>query len=299
MFDKQSIENMCKFDSFEFWFSRISESEWAVSTTDRDAHSGEPMINDYSYNCDRNTVYDSNNMPVEGDFAERIKSDFVRFRTTRPEYVVGCQFNLIELSHVDRIHLYETLITGVSAIRAYANGYDPNIAVEKVQSCLEWLRLTDFYDAPASTIYHESYRGGLLYHTLYVVDQIIDCRKLRKFENVPLKNAVLVALVHDWCKIGLYESYTKNVKNDKTGQWEQVLAYKRKDPIMPLGHGVASMILARNYFRLSNEEMLAIRWHMGEYNVASNEMNELHSANEQYPLVQLIQFADRLSITKY
>lgn len=299
MFDKESIENMCKYDSFDFWFDRISDTKWAVSSTSTDATSGEPVIKDYTYVMDSNTVYDEDELPVEGDVAENIKRDFTRFRTTRPEYLVGCPFNLDELSHEDRIHLYETLLVGVSAIRARYSGFDPDIAIEKAQRCLEWLRFTDFYDAPASTVYHESYRGGLLYHTLYVVDQIIDCRKIRKFGNVPLKNAVLVALVHDWCKIGLYESYTKNVKNDKTRQWEQVLAYKRKDPMIPLGHGVASMMLARNYFRLSNEEMLAIRWHMGEYNVASNEMNELHSANEQYPLVQLIQFADRLSITKY
>ena len=53
------------------------------------------------------------------------------------------------------------------------------------------------------------------------------------------------------------------------------------------------------FFKLSQEEALAIRWHMGEYNVADNEMNELHYANENYPLVFLLQFADRLSITNY
>ena len=59
------------------------------------------------------------------------------------------------------------------------------------------------------------------------------------------------------------------------------------------------MFFSSKFFRLSSEEAVAIRWHMGEYNVASNESSELHLANEAFPLVFLIQFADRLAITKY
>ena len=59
------------------------------------------------------------------------------------------------------------------------------------------------------------------------------------------------------------------------------------------------MYLASKCFNLNLECLSAIRWHMGEYNVAQNEMNELHQCNEQFPLVQLLQFADRLSITSY
>ena len=66
-----------------------------------------------------------------------------------------------------------------------------------------------------------------------------------------------------------------------------------------LGHGVSSMFLASRFFKLSVEEAAAIRWHMGDYNVADNEMNDLHQANETYPMVQLLQFADRLSRVKY
>lgn len=165
--------------------------------------------------------------------------------------------------------------------------------------CLAWLHTTDFFVAPASTIYHNHERGGLLNHTLQVVDAIIDLHNCRKFKYVSLKSAVLVALVHDWCKIGLYESYTKNVKDDN-GIWKQEIAYKHKDtPFVTFGHGVSSLYLISRFINLSTEEALAVRWHMGEYNVAHNEMNELHSANETYPLVQMLQFADRLSIVKY
>ena len=292
------FEDIDKYSSFEFWFTRISDDSWSVSSTAKD-ELGYPYVSGYSYRSDTDVVYGADESAIEDEVADRIKKDFRRFENTRPEYLVGSKFCLSELSHEDSVNLYEHLIVGTACIRAARNGYDPDTAMPKIQPCLDWLRMTDFYYAPASTIYHESYAGGLLHHTLCVVDQILDCRNLSKFERVPLDNAVLVALVHDWCKVDLYESYTKNVKNDKTGQWEQVLAYKRKDPLVPLGHGVESMFFARSYFRLSVEESLAIRWHMGEYNVAPNEMNELHAANEKYPLVQLLQFADRLSITSY
>lgn len=292
------LDQMDRYNSFEFWFNRISGTYWSVNSIAED-ESGHPYISGYSYRSDLDIVYDAQEGDIDNDVADRIKKDFIRFKTTRPEYLVGEEFCLEGLSHSDYVNLYESLLIGVAFIRAAKNGCDPDSAMPKLWPCIDWLRKSDFYEAPASTIYHESYRGGLLYHTLCVVTQIKDCRKINKFQNVPLENAVLVALIHDWCKIGLYESYTKNVKNDKTGQWEQVLAYKRTDPMIPLGHGVGSLFLARSFFKLSVEESLAIRWHMGEYNVAHNEMNELHAANEKYPLVQLLQFADRLSITKY
>lgn len=292
------LDQMDRYNSFEFWFNRISDSYWSVNSIAKD-ESGHPYVSGYSYRSDLDIVYDAQEGDIDNDVADRIKKDFIRFKTTRPEYLVGEEFCLEGLSHSDYVNLYESLLVGVAFIRAAKNGCDPDSAMPKLWPCIDWLRKSDFYEAPASTIYHESYRGGLLYHTLCVVTQIKDCRKINKFQNVPLENAVLVALIHDWCKIGLYESYTKNVKNEKTGQWEQVLAYKRTDPMIPLGHGVGSLFLARGFFKLSVEESLAIRWHMGEYNVAHNEMNELHAANEKYPLVQLLQFADRLSITKY
>ena len=66
----------------------------------------------------------------------------------------------------------------------------------------------------------------------------------------------------------------------------------------PIGHGEKSVImLLRLGLDLSEEEMLAIRWHMGEHSVAQTELHDLMDANEKYPLVQLLQTADRLAIS--
>lgn len=59
------------------------------------------------------------------------------------------------------------------------------------------------------------------------------------------------------------------------------------------------MYIANQFFRLSRDEALAIRWHMGEYNCCENEMSDLQEARDRSPLVLLLQTADRMSITAY
>ena len=164
---------------------------------------------------------------------------------------------------------------------------------------IRWLESTDFFEAPASSQFHEPYPGGLVEHTLRVYNNLIVLMQSDLFKGCDVISATLCALVHDWCKIGLYEGYMKNVKNPDTGMWEQVEAYKRTDPLIPLGHGTTSMYMAMRFFDLTVEEALAIRWHMGEYHICNDERSELHAANESYPLVQLLQFADRMACSKF
>lgn len=162
-----------------------------------------------------------------------------------------------------------------------------------------WIASTDFFRAPASTRFHGSFESGLVQHHLDVYNETVDLLALPKFKDVNANSAYLVALVHDFCKIGLYDPYFKNVKNDVTGQWEKVEAFKYDKPQYPFGHGVSSMYLANQFFRLMQDEALAVRWHMGSYRCAAEDFSELQDSNERYPLVLLLQFADQLSITAY
>ena len=162
-----------------------------------------------------------------------------------------------------------------------------------------WITDTDFFEAPASTRFHGCFQGGLLEHHLDVYNETVNLLKLDKFKDVDPNSAYLVALVHDYCKIGLYDSYMRNVKNEETGQWEKVLAYKLDKAQYPFGHGVSSMYIINQFIHLTREEALAIRWHMAEYNCCTNEMHELQDARDTYPLVLLLQTADRFSITQY
>lgn len=161
--------------------------------------------------------------------------------------------------------------------------------------CLAWLDSTDFYIAPASTKYHDASQCGLLAHTLKVVNCITELSLLSMFENINIYDAVLCAMVHDWCKIDFYESYLRNVKDDETGEWHHEIAYRCKGSSIPLGHGVTSLFLAQKFFKLTAEESLAIRWHMGEYDMSDCNKYDLFKANETYPLVIMLQIADKLA----
>ena len=234
--------------------------------------------------------YLDNNMPGDMD------TDF-RVYQSRPEYLLGHDFD-IPTNAEQAITLYEKLIVGTILVKRYVTHFD-FVNIRFLKSVLDWLRSTDFYTAPGSTVYHDSSVSGLLFHTLRVLKNSYELLKINKFNDVNIVDITCVALCHDWCKIGLYTPYKRNVKNEETGQWEQVDSFRRNDPAIPLGHGVESLYKAMKVFRLSEEEAAAIRWHMGAWNVATNETNDLQTANERFPLVHLLQFADQLSIVNY
>lgn len=238
--------------------------------------------------------YEAADNPVISIYDEthEAREDLINYITYRPE---GAIYDTAPTTTRER---YERLIVGYSLIKCFRAGKNPDDFMDKATAVLDMLDKTEFYTAPASTKYHESFPSGLVYHTLRVVDNIIELRSLDKFKTVKLEDAVLVALVHDWCKIGMYESYKKNVKNE-SGKWVEVDAYTRKDPMVSLGHGASSMFMASRHFKLSTDQACAIRWHMGTWNVSSNEVDELQHSNETYPLVHMLQFADQLSIVSY
>lgn len=194
---------------------------------------------------------------------------------------------------------YEGLITDILTARAELAGTSIDSNTSYLDKIINWLNENDFYDAPASTRYHENFKHGLLFHTLRVYNEMVDLIALPKFNSIQLQSAALVCLVHDWCKIGMYESYQKNVKNEVTGQWEKQLAYKYKDQPHPFGHGVASMYIAMKLFKLTEEEALAIRFHMGLWDCGDYDKNCLTYSEQNYPLVHLLQYADQLSICNY
>lgn len=179
--------------------------------------------------------------------------------------------------------------------------YGPEEGLGRATRCLDWLNTTDFFEAPASTRFHDACAGGLVAHTLNVVKQSIRLAISSAFNSkVNPYECALTALVHDWCKIRRYQSYTKNVKDDNTGKWESVVAYRTTDTIpVPLGHGEASLWMAQKFFPMSIKMSCAIRWHMGRWRCPDDDINDLQYANETFPEVHLLQFADQLSITSY
>lgn len=301
-------ESIPESSEFEYWFYRNADSTYTIYVRDHVYQTWSGMVSVsciYDILTDKLILEDTDSIK-DGTavWDSRIFEDWERFKL-RPEFVVGLPVDVVRnIKQLNNNDLYDWLLVGCHMVRTgigTGRNYDPDDHCLAADRCLKYLHTTDFYEAPASTIYHDSVLGGLRNHTISVVCNVLDLMRTITFSrDIRLEDALLVALVHDWCKIGMYESYKKNVKNEVTGVWEKQDSFRCKENrYSSLGHGVSSMFIASKFFHLSVEEANAIRWHMGEYNVAENEMNELHQANEKYPLVQLIQFADRMSITKY
>lgn len=168
------------------------------------------------------------------------------------------------------------------------------------QDFLEWLQKTDFFTAPASAKYHLNCEGGLLCHSLNVAWNMLTLREAFDIlKPVSEKSAILVGLFHDLCKTGTYRKAFRNQKG-ADGQWERVPSYAYRTDL-PMGHGEKSVyLLLQHGVRLTDEEALAIRWHMGAFDHAvkggSQDMNEAKKAT---PLVLALQMADEMAAHWY
>ena len=155
---------------------------------------------------------------------------------------------------------------------------------------LEWLERTDFFTAPASTRYHGACESGLVMHSLNVYKVLKaknDIEKLYSDETI-----AIVALCHDFCKINFYTEGTRNVKNDVTGQWEKVKVYNVDDQF-PFGHGEKSVFLVERFMRLTIEEAMSIRWHMGGFDDSAKAGSfAMSEAYRRYPLAVMTHLAD-------
>ena len=175
---------------------------------------------------------------------------------------------------------------------------------EGMERVVKRLEEVGFFKAPASTKFHLNYEGGLLEHSMNVCDMALELRELmiRKKEDLrdflSKESVIIAALLHDVCKADIYKPAIKRQKN-AYGVWCDVPGYDVDYSNYPLGHGEKSVIwLLQNGLQLTDDEIMAIRWHMTAWDLPfqSPEMKgNLNAARERCPLVSLIQAADGLA----
>jgi hypothetical protein len=151
--------------------------------------------------------------------------------------------------------------------RLYKKYLKAYIKRDGIDGFIKWLDTTDAIKAPASTKYHLCEPGGLIQHSLNVFNRLIRLISEEYGDDCPYSKETIafVSLLHDVSKINFYDVYLKNVKNDK-GQWEQVPTYnvREEDNRLIFGiHEENSVYMLNQFFKLSYEEALAIRWHGG------------------------------------
>lgn len=150
---------------------------------------------------------------------------------------------------------------------------------------LAYLTGSDFFTAPASTKYHGAVEGGLLEHSLNVYSILkskaeTDPMWKDRLAGVSQETIAIVALLHDICKTNFYDVEMKNRKVD--GMWVQQPEWVCRDKF-PIGHGEKSVIMILRYMQLTDEEIYAIRWHMGPYS-GDKDWQNISAAFSQCPL---------------
>lgn len=164
---------------------------------------------------------------------------------------------------------------------------------EGSDALLNWLCKSDFFTAPASTRFHGAHEGGLCEHSVNVYERLVQLvETLLPEDKRPSDETIaIVALCHDLCKVNFYTIDYRNKKNEH-GVWEKVPFYAIDDRLC-MGHGEGSQYIVSGFLKLSREEALAIRWHMGGYDESVRGGSYAQSgAWERYPLGALLHMAD-------
>ena len=178
---------------------------------------------------------------------------------------------------------------------------------EGLDKVLAYLEKSDFYTAPSSTRFHLNEDGGLCLHSMNVFEAA--CKIYNEMakpaivngtspftEEVSMESIAIATLFHDLCKIKLYHK-TERWKKDDKNRWVSYPGYEVKDDF-PLGHGEKSCLMLSWYMRLKPEEMLAIRWHVGMFDMGESGTPlrmSFFSATDKSPLVSIVHAADFLT----
>lgn len=172
---------------------------------------------------------------------------------------------------------------------------------ENIDYIIEDLESWGFFDAPASSQGHHAFPGGLLEHSLNVYDVAMSVRdtviRMRPDLENELKpdSIAIAALLHDVCKSDFYQLVKKKRRNE-IGIYEDVEAYEIHDENFPIGHGEKSVIqLLQSGLDLTDDEIYAIRWHMGPWNLNRDDERFYRQASKQTSLQTLIHTADTLA----
>lgn len=174
-----------------------------------------------------------------------------------------------------------------------------------IDKVIDNLEHSDFFTAPASTIYHSNYEGGLVEHSLNVYRCLKDmCYKFypKRYSNDTI---ILVSLLHDVSKKDYYEKTARNMKlykpdgskYDEMGRydWVAVSSYKVREKEVryaAMNHSINSVMLVRNYIDLTDEEVIAIINHHGGMDDGSSVPKDLDEVYNRFPLATMLHLAD-------
>lgn len=190
------------------------------------------------------------------------------------------------MNEVDRLLLQNEFLNDMFLIGAGELG----------KSVLDKLTEWKFFDMPASTKYHGTKEGDLFRHSKEVANQLLKITKACGVEWQNPRSPFVIGYFHDLCKCDAYKrpiigTTLGGQPVESTHEWEYT-----KDTLLK-GHGDKSVMLASTLCRLTEEEMLCIRYHMGAYQ--TDDWQGFDRAIRKYPTVLWTHQADMLASKVY
>lgn len=158
---------------------------------------------------------------------------------------------------------------------------------------LKYLSLNHFFTAPASTKYHGNYEGGLFDHSFAVAKFLV---RLTEDNHLTWKNPrspYIVGMFHDLCKIDQYRHPASCLITDGVTVMDSFKWEYNPDTLLK-GHGDKSVMLLSQFYTLTDEEIMCIRYHMGAF-TDKDEWNDYTRAVRNYPNVLWTHQADMLA----
>lgn len=163
-----------------------------------------------------------------------------------------------------------------------------NIAAE----CVDILTAWGFFNMPASTRYHGTAEGDLFEHSRGVATILQNITEAHHVTWQNPRSPILIGYFHDLCKCDAY----KRPQIGETLKGEPIISDTlweyRKDQLLS-GHGDKSVMLASTLCKLTEEEMLCIRYHMGAYK--TEDWDGYDRAIKKYETVLWTHHADMLA----
>lgn len=166
-----------------------------------------------------------------------------------------------------------------------------NIDLTEISKLLDQV---DYFNKPLSAQYNGAYPGGLCEYALrfaYELGSLCNAYFPGRYSEI---DVIKVALFKDIYKASMYETYMKNVKDETTGQWVTVPAYKTREgntrPVF--GElGFSSYMQIRDLVPLTTEQIEAI-----VYSRISDFAPDIHDVFRSYPLVTLARMAEMAAL---
>ena len=143
-----------------------------------------------------------------------------------------------------------------------------------------------FFTAPCSGKFHLAKEGGLLEHSL----NVLDCaREINVALGFPVNKdpLIIVALLHDLGKMGDHGKPNYVEKILKGGERSATEPYTTNKDLAYIDHEIRSVMIAERYIELTEEEEQAILLHNGLYGVFKYEIQ-----GKETPLYMILHFAD-------